>query len=91
METEQRLIVLDFYAEWCGPCNKIAPDVNKLQHKFNNDILVMTVDVDECDDIVAHFNIKSMPTFLFIKNNKLLDIVVGANMSLVNEKIVLYK
>jgi thioredoxin 1 len=91
METEERLIVLDFFAEWCGPCKKIAPEVNELQYNYNNEILVMAVDIDECDDIVGYFKINSMPTFLFIKENKVLDTVVGANMSLVNEKIVLYK
>ena len=91
METEKRLIVLDFFAEWCGPCKKIAPEVEQLQLKYDNQILVLKVDVDSCDDISAYFNIKSMPTLFFIKDNKLLDSVIGANMLLVNEKIVLYK
>jgi len=91
IETEKRLIVLDFYAKWCEPCNKISKDVNELESKYDNRILVLKVDVEECDDITEHFKINSMPTFLFIKNNKLIDTVKGANMSLVNQTIVLYK
>jgi thioredoxin 1 len=91
METDERLIVLDCYAKWCGPCKRIAPEVEQLETKYDNKILVLKVDIEECDDISEHFKINSMPTFLFIKNNILLETVIGANMSLVNQTIVLYK
>ena len=91
METEQRLIVLDCYAEWCGPCKKIAPEVAELQDKYENTILVLKVDVDYCDDVAEYFKINSMPTFLFIKQSIELDKVIGANMALINQKIILYK
>jgi len=91
MESEKRLIILDCYAKWCGPCKKISGEVDELGSKYDNTILVIKVDIEECDDVTEYFKINSMPTFLFIKSNTLLDTVIGANMSLVNEKIVLYK
>ena len=91
METEERLIVLDCYAKWCGPCKKISGEVDQLESKYDNNILVIKVDIEECDDITEHFKINSMPTFLFIKHNTLVETVIGANMSLVNKTIVLYK
>ena len=91
MASEQRLIVLDCYAQWCGPCKKIAPEVSQLQEKYDNKILVIKVDVEECDDIAEHFQIQAMPTFVFLKHNTLLEKVLGANMGVINQKIVLYK
>ncbi len=91
IETEKRLIVLDFFAEWCGPCKRIAPQIATLQSNYSNTIYVLKIDVDQCDDIAAHFKINSMPTFLFIKNATLLDTVTGANLELIHQRIAMYK
>jgi len=93
IETENRLIVVDCYAEWCGPCKKIAPDISGLESKYKNDnngILVLKVDIDECDDIAAKFEIKSLPTILYFKHGKLIDKFIGANMEEIEKKIVTY-
>ena len=91
LENDNRLFVLDFFAEWCGPCKKIAPEVGALQEQYNNEIFVLKVDVDACDDIASHYKITSMPTILFIKLNAVVDKVIGANMPSIHQKIVLYK
>jgi thioredoxin 1 len=91
LENDNRLFVLDFFAEWCGPCKKVAPEVGDLQEQYNNEIFVLKVDVDTCDDIAIHYKITSMPTFLFIKQNVVVDKVIGANMPAIHQKIALYK
>jgi len=91
IEQEQRLIVLDFYAEWCGPCKRIGPEIANLQSTYFDRILVQTIDVDQCDDIASHFQINSMPTFLFIKNKTVVDKVIGAKLELIHEKIAIHK
>lgn len=90
LASEQRLIVLDFYAEWCGPCKRISPEISKLQSTYFDRIVVQKIDVDQCDDVASHYKITSMPTFVFIKNSTILDTVIGANLELIHQKIAVY-
>uniref|UniRef100_A0A182IJ03 Thioredoxin n=1 Tax=Anopheles atroparvus TaxID=41427 RepID=A0A182IJ03_ANOAO len=73
------LVVVDFYATWCGPCKAIAPKLEEFQNKYADKIVVVKVDVDECEDLAAQYNISSMPTFLFIKNKQVVTQFSGAN------------
>ena len=61
-----KLIVIDFYATWCGPCKMIAPQIEEMS-KSMSDVVFLKVDVDEAEDVAAEFNITAMPTFIFIK------------------------
>lgn len=90
LSEERRLVVIDFFAEWCGPCKRIAPEVAQLETKYNNRILVLKIDVDVCDDIAAEFSIQSMPTILFIKEGRIVETVVGANMTAIHRAIQMY-
>lgn len=73
------LVVVDFFATWCGPCKAIAPKLEEFQNKYADKIVVVKVDVDECEDLAAQYNISSMPTFLFIKNKQVVTQFSGAN------------
>ena len=96
IETENRLIVLDCYAEWCGPCKRIAPEISNLETKYptdlngNGGVLVLKADIDECDDIAAKYNIKQLPTILYFKHGRLIDKFIGANMEEIEKKIITY-
>lgn len=74
-----KLVVVDFFATWCGPCKVIAPKLDEFQNRFSEKIVIIKVDVDECEDLAAKYNISSMPTFLFIKNKEVVDQFAGAN------------
>ncbi|KXJ77338.1 thioredoxin-2 [Aedes albopictus] len=74
-----KLVVVDFFATWCGPCKVIAPKLEELQNKYAEKVLFVKVDVDECEDLAAKYEISSMPTFLYIKNKKVVDQFSGAN------------
>ncbi|XP_013394301.1 thioredoxin [Lingula anatina] len=65
-----KILVIDFYAEWCGPCKKIAPCLEKLAEKYKDKADVYKVNVDDADDIAAHCKISAMPTFHVYKNGK---------------------
>jgi thioredoxin 1 len=72
-------VLLDFTATWCGPCKKIKPVVHELAQLYSAQFGVYEVDVDEAAEIAAHFQVRSMPTFVFIRANKVVHIVVGSN------------
>ncbi|XP_030378842.1 thioredoxin-2 [Scaptodrosophila lebanonensis] len=75
----EKLIVIDFYANWCGPCKIIAPKLEELALQYADRAVVLKVNVDENEDITVEYNITSMPTFVFIKNGEVLEIFVGGN------------
>ncbi|EAA14367.3 thioredoxin-2 [Anopheles arabiensis] len=74
-----QLVVVDFFATWCGPCKVIAPKLEEFQNKYADKIVVVKVDVDECEELAAQYNIASMPTFLFIKRKEVVGQFSGAN------------
>ncbi len=70
-------VVVDFWAEWCGPCRALAPTLDQLAEANNGKIVVVKVNVDEEPDLAMNFNVQSIPTLLFVKNGELQDQLVG--------------
>ncbi|XP_006608786.1 thioredoxin-2-like [Apis dorsata] len=85
-----QLVVIDFFAVWCGPCKIIGPKVEELSLEME-DVIFLKVDVDECEDIVGEYEITSMPTFVFIKNSKVLENFSGANYDKLKNTIQKHK
>lgn len=71
-------IVLDFWATWCGPCKKIAPDIEALAEEYDGQVIIGKCDIEENDDLVNRFSIRNVPTVLFIKGGEVVDKQVGA-------------
>ena len=71
-------VVLDFWAEWCGPCRMIAPIIEELSKDFEGKALIGKVDVDLNNEISAKYGIRNIPTILFLKNGEVVDKQVGA-------------
>ena len=78
IEKHQGLAVVDFWAEWCGPCRLIAPIVDQLAAEYQGKAKVAKLDVDSNQRTAMKYNVRSIPTVLFFKNGKLVDQVVGA-------------
>ena len=73
-----KLVVVDFWATWCGPCKAIAPIVEEVAAEYEGKAVVGKCNVDDCDDVPSNLGIRSIPTLLFFKNGQLVDRVVGA-------------
>ncbi|RDL31979.1 Thioredoxin [Venustampulla echinocandica] len=75
---DNKIVVLDCFATWCGPCKVIAPQVEKFSEEFPN-IRFVKVDVDEVPDVAQELGIRAMPTFIVFKNGEKDKEIVGAN------------
>ncbi len=83
-----KLVVVDFWAEWCGPCKMIGPIIEQIGEEYKDKVVVGKVDVDDNDEAAAKYGIRNIPTVLFIKNGEVVDKVVGAGgKSLFTDKV----
>lgn len=71
-------VVVDLWAEWCGPCKQIAPILEELAAEYADELLVTKVNVDENPDIAVRFGVQSIPTLLVIDGGELQKKIVGA-------------
>ena len=74
-----KLVVIDFWAEWCGPCRSIAPAVEELATEFEDKAIIGKYNVDNDNELSEEYGIRSIPTLLFFKDGKLVDKQVGAS------------
>ena len=70
-------VLVDFWAEWCGPCKMIAPVLDELAGEYQGKVKIAKVNIDEHQDLAVRFRINSIPTLLFFKNGQVVDQVVG--------------
>ena len=71
-------LVLDFWAEGCGPCRLVSPIIDELSEEYEGRVNIGKMNVDENDDVISQFGIRNIPTILFFKNGQLADKIVGA-------------
>jgi thioredoxin 1 len=72
-----KLVIVDFWAEWCGPCKAIAPLLDEIVKELGGKVKIVKVNVDEEQQLAQQFGIYNIPTLLFFKNGKVLEQVVG--------------
>ncbi|KAF9913510.1 hypothetical protein BX616_009942 [Lobosporangium transversale] len=85
-----RLVVVDFFATWCGPCKTLAPILEGLERKHTTTIFAK-IDVDKAQDCARQYNVSAMPTILFFKNRSEVGRVVGSNVGKIQSLIKTYE
>jgi len=83
---QSKLVVVDFTADWCGPCKRIAPFYDDLSTKYPRAVF-LKVDVDQCTETAAAHSVTAMPTFIFFKNRAMVDKIQGADNAALEAKI----
>jgi len=75
---QDKPVVIDFWAEWCGPCRMVAPIVDELAAEFEGKVLIGKCDVEDNDEITMKYGVRNIPTIVFLKGGELKDKQVGS-------------
>jgi len=75
---KNKVVVVDFWAEWCGPCRMVGPVIEELASEYDGKAVIGKMNVDENDEVPVEYGIRNIPTILFFKNGELVDKQVGA-------------
>ncbi|MCF0236488.1 MAG: thioredoxin [Bacteroidaceae bacterium] len=77
LKGQEGLLVVDFFATWCGPCKKLAPILDEVAEELAGQVNIVKIDVDESEDVAIEFGIRTVPTVLFFKGGQVVDKFVG--------------
>jgi thioredoxin 1 len=77
-----QLVLVDFKAEWCGPCKAMSPLLDQLQTKYP-DVKIAKLDVDSDRDVAVMYGVKSLPTFILFKNGNIVEKIIGSTTTMV--------
>jgi thioredoxin 1 len=78
VQKSDKPVMIDFWAEWCGPCRMVGPIVDEMFTEYGEKALIGKVNVDENPDVSAKFGIRNIPTIIFVKGGQMVDKSVGA-------------
>ena len=86
------LVLVDFWAEWCGPCRQLGPILEAIDEEMGNDVKIYKMNVDDSPETASQFGIRSIPTMFLFKDGKQVDTKVGLNtQSTISSWIASYK
>lgn len=74
----ESLVLVDFYADWCGPCKMMAPIIDELSGDFEGSVKIGKLNVDDSPETSSKYRVMSIPTILFLKNGEVVETIVGA-------------
>tara|TARA_R110000787_G_scaffold86868_1_gene185108 strand:+ start:227 stop:550 length:324 start_codon:yes stop_codon:yes gene_type:complete len=92
IKSNSQLIIVDFWAEWCGPCKQIAPILEEMDSEYKESILITKLNVDHNNSTPVQYEVRSIPTLLFFRDGELLGRTVGAvSKQLIIDKLEHFK
>ncbi len=77
IETD-KLVLIDFWAEWCGPCRMLGPVIDQISDEYGDEALVGKVNAEKNPELTSEFGIRNLPTMVLFKNGEIVDRIVGA-------------
>lgn len=87
----EKACLVDFYADWCGPCKMMAPIIDELEKSYSGKFGVYKLDVDKAGEVAAKYGISSIPTLLFFKDGEVVENILGVtSKKILEEKINSY-
>ena len=87
VKNSDKPVLVDFWAEWCGPCRMLGPIINDVANK-NNDVLVGKVNVDDNSDLSVEYGVRNIPTLVFVKNGEVAGRLVGVSSAVQIQKVI---
>jgi thioredoxin len=84
-----KIVIVDFYADWCGPCQTLSPTLDSLYKDFEGRVDVVKVNVDDQYELASQFGIRSIPTIVYFQNQKVVDITTGVQTKAELEKRII--
>ena len=79
-------VILDFYAEWCGPCKKLGPGFSELSNQYSN-ITFIKINTDEAEELSKHYKVSALPTIIYVNNGDIVSIIKGFNMDKIKSEL----
>lgn len=73
---KEKIVLVDFFANWCGPCRMLSPIIEEVSNEIN-DVVFAKIDIDESSEIASSYGIMSIPTLILFKNGKMINKIVG--------------
>ena len=70
-------VLIDFWAQWCGPCRMIAPVIEQLAHELDGQVIIAKVDIDDNQELATKYGVRSIPTLMVFKNGQVVEKMVG--------------
>ena len=77
VKKSDKVVLVDFYADWCGPCRMMSPIVDEIASEATENVKVCKLNVDECQDIAIEYDVMSIPTLIIFKNGEVINKLVG--------------
>ena len=87
LESSSIPVLVDFWAEWCGPCKVIAPTLEKLSQEYSGKIKIAKINIDDYPDVATQYNVRSIPNLIFFVNGSPVSSIVGENKEGIENQI----
>ncbi len=85
---QDKPVLLDFYADWCGPCQALLPTVERLADKYKDDFIVRKINVDKNPSLAQQFKVRSIPALFILKDKKIMEKLVGMQSEQQLDKVI---